>query len=154
MRDFNEADRKKKSSRINLPENPGNLSAEDLCELENTVKAAVEDGYLPCPAGWRIAVDAGVSRLDVGAIIDKLGVRITACQLGCFTVEKTPSAGSLTEPLREDVARRVEALHEKGELTCSSVFALARERNVALMSVANAANLGGYKIRRCQLGCF
>jgi hypothetical protein len=154
MRAFSDADRKKKSSRIKLPDNPGNLSKEALSQLENAVKAAVKDGYVPCPSGLKVAKAAGVSPLDVGAMIDKLGIRVTDCQIGCFKVDKTSHAGSATGPFSEEVARRVEALGEKGELTCSSVFALARELNVKLMSVADAANVRGCKLQQCQLGCF
>jgi hypothetical protein len=154
MRYFNDADRRKKSGRINLPENPGNLSREALSRLESAVVEAVKDGYVACPSGWKAASDLGVSRLDVGAMIDKLGIRVTDCQLGCFKVSKTPYAGAVTEPFGEEIARRVEALLERGELTCPNVFALARELNVKPMSVADAANVRGHKIRQCQLGCF
>lgn len=154
MRDFSDADRKKKSGRIKLPDNPGNLSVEALSLLENAVKAVVKDGYVTCPSGWKVAADAGVSRLDVGAMIDKLGIRIRDCQLGCFTVDKASHTGSATETFSEEAARRVAALSEKGELTCSSVFSLARELDVKPMSIADVANVRGYKIRQCQLGCF
>jgi hypothetical protein len=154
MRDFSDTDRKKKSGRIRLPDNPGNLSEEMLSQLETAVKAALKDGYVPCPSAWKIAGDAGVSRIDVGAMIDKLGIRVTDCMLGCFKVSKTGYTGSVTEPFSEEVDRRVEALGEKGELTCASAFALASELNVKPISLADAANVRGYKIRQCQLGCF
>lgn len=154
MRDFNDADRKKKSRRIRLPDNPGNLSEEALNQLEDTVKFAGRDGHIPCALGWKLAGDAGVSRLDVGAMIDKLGLRITDCQLGCFTVDKTPYAGSAKGPIVEEIANRIESLHETGELTCFNVLALALELNVKPMSVMDAANVRGYKLRQCQLGCF
>jgi hypothetical protein len=154
MRDFNDADRKKKSHRIRLPDNPSNLSVETLSQLEYAVKATGKDGHIACPSGWKLAEDNGVSRLDVGAMIDKLGLRVTECQLGCFAVDKTTYAGSETEPIDEEVANRVETLREKGDLTCSNAFALARELNVKPMSVAVAANVRGYKLRQCQVGCF
>ena len=154
MRAFSDTDRKKKSGRIRLPDNPGNLSEETLSQVENTVMAVLKDGYVACPSGWKIARDAGVTRLDVGAMIDKLGVRVTDCQLGCFKVSKTAYTGSMTEPFSDEAARRIEALGEKGELTCSNVFALARHLNVTPLSLAAAANVRGYKIRQCQLGCF
>jgi hypothetical protein len=154
VREFNDADRKKKSKRIQLPENPGNLSGEALAQLETAVKAAVRDGYVACPSGWRIAKDAGVSRLDVGAMIDKLGIRVTDCQLGCFTVSKTPYTGTDTKPFGEELARGVEDLQEQGELTCSNVFSLARNLGVKPRAVADAGNVRGFKIRQCQLGCF
>jgi hypothetical protein len=154
MREFNEADRKKKKGRIQLPENPDNLSAEAQAKLETAVKGAVKDGYVPCPSGWGVAREQGVSRLAVGATIDRLGIRVSDCQLGCFAVSKTDHLGSVPEPTDADLVRRVEDLHETGELTCANVFALAAERQTRPRSVADAANARGYKLRRCQLGCF
>ena len=154
MRDFSAADRMKKNSRIKLPDNPGNLSAETRSQVEHAIKAVLHDGYVACPAGWQIARDAGVSRLDVGAMIDKLGIRVTDCQLGCFKVSKTASTSAAVEPCSDEAARRIEILKEKGELTCSRVVALALELQVKPMSLAAAANVKGYKIRHCQLGCF
>jgi len=101
-----------------------------------------------------VATKQGVSRLAVGATIDRLGIRVSDCQLGCFAVSKTDRLGSAPEPADEELARRVEALHAKGELTCANVFALAAERKAKPRSVADAANARGYKLRQCQLGCF
>ncbi|WP_243371999.1 hypothetical protein [Geotalea sp. SG265] len=154
MRDFNDTDRQKKKGRITLPENPDNLSSEALQNLETAVRGAVRDGYVPCPSAWRIAADAGISRLAVGAMIDRLGIRITDCQLGCFKVSKTAHAGTVSEPFTEEVARQTAALAEKGELTCAAASALAQELKVKPMAVAEAANVQLYKIRQCQLGCF
>ena len=154
MREFNDADRKKKSGRITLPDNPGNLSVEALSQLEIAVKAAAKSGYVACPSAWKTAKEIGVSRLDVGVMIDKLGLRVTDCQLGCFSVSKTPHTGPATEPIDEEVAHRVEVLHEQGELTCPNLFALAGELNAKPRSVADAANVRGYKLGKCQLGCF
>jgi len=154
MRNFDETDRKKKSVRISLPDNPGNLSKETLSQLKSAVETAMKDGYVACPSAWKVAKDIGVSRLDVGVMIDKLGIRVTACQLGCFSVSKTSRIGTATAPFSEEVACRVETLREKDELTCASVFDLARELKVKPMSVADVANARGYKLRKCQLGCF
>ncbi|MBN2438038.1 MAG: hypothetical protein JXL20_05490 [Deltaproteobacteria bacterium] len=154
MRDFNDADRMKKSRRIRLPDNPGNLTREILSRLQDAVKAAGKDGHIACHAGWKLAKETGIPRLDVGVMIDKLGLRVTDCQLGCFKVDKTPYTGSATGSIGEEIASRVLALHDKGELTCYNAFALARELNVKPMSIADAANVQGYKFRQCQLGCF
>ena len=116
----------------------------DLGEMaRSTARAAV-----------KVASDLGVSRLDVGAMIDRLGIRVTECRLGCFAVSKTSHLGSASGPVGEELARRVETLAEKGELTCANVFAIARELNVKPLAVADAANVQGYKVRQCQLGCF
>ncbi len=154
MRDFNDADRQKKSKRITLPENPGNLSAEALAKLEAAVKAAAQEAGVPCPTAWRVAKDEGVSRLDVGVAIDRLGIRVIHCQLGCFKFEKTDHLGAPVEPFTEETARRVDDLVAKGALTCANVFALAAELKAKPFSVANAANAKKYKLAQCQLGCF
>ncbi|MCJ7605950.1 MAG: hypothetical protein MUO19_07970, partial [Dehalococcoidales bacterium] len=141
MRDFDDADRQKKSLRIQLPENPTNLSEEMLTQLESAVKASIRDGYVPCPAAWKIAKDAGVPRIAVGAVTDRLGVRVTGCQLGCFKVDKTPYDGPESGNIDTGVADRIEALQEKDERTCANVFALAKELNLKPMTAANAANV-------------
>ncbi len=154
VRDFNEADRAKKRRRITLPDNPGNLPPDALARLEAAVRQAASGGYLPCPRAWRVARDLGVPKLDVGAMADRLGIRITDCQLGCFKVDKTPYDPRDTGGPPEEVVGRVRELHERGELTCANVFELARELDVRPRTVADAANAAGYKLRQCQLGCF
>ena len=154
MREFSDADRKKKSGRITIPDNPANLSEAALSALENDVSAALIDGYVACPTAWKIAKDADVPRLAVGAMIDKLNKRVTDCQLGCFKVSKTDRLGAVPEPASDDVARRVEALYEQGTLTCANVYTLAGELHEKPRTVADAANAKGYKMKQCQLGCF
>ena len=70
-RDFNEQDKKKKKARIQLPENPANLPQETLGRLEAAVTASLREGYLPCPAAWRIAKDFDIPRMPSGAVMDK-----------------------------------------------------------------------------------
>jgi len=154
MRNFSDTDRKKKSSRIKLPDNPGNLSSETLFKLEQAVRTNLKDGYVTCPSGWQLASDSGASRLDVGSMIDKLGIRVTDCQLGCFKVSKTDRTDSVAEPFNDEAACRIKTIIEAGELTCKIVHDLARELNIKPMSLANVANVIGCKIRQCQLGCF
>ncbi|GAI11094.1 unnamed protein product, partial [marine sediment metagenome] len=75
MRDFNETDKKKKKARIQIPENPANLSKEKLLQLEDKVKASLKDGYLSCPIAWKIAKEADVPKIAVGEITDRLSIR-------------------------------------------------------------------------------
>ena len=154
MRDFNQVDREKKRGRIVLPDNPDQLSAAALETLGRAVETKARDAHLPCPAAWKVAKEAGVSRLAVGVLIDRLGIRVTHCQLGCFGVSKTPRDEVAAGGFSDAAARRVEALHQQGELTCANVFALARELNEKPLAVAAAANVRGYHLTQCQLGCF
>ncbi len=156
MRDFSDADRNRKRNRIQLPDNPGNLSAEKLTLLEKAVMAGIKEGYLSCPAAWKIARESDVSRLDVGVMIDNLGIRVIDCQIGCFKVSKTPGSRvdmEYSEPQAEAV-QRIKALDEAGELTCKAMHDLSAELDIKPLALAGLANMTGCRIRNCQLGCF
>ena len=154
MRDFNNVDRLKKDQRIKLPENPANLPEKTVRWLEGEVKLRLKNGYLSCPTAWKIARDAGVPRIAVGAVTDSLGVRVTDCQLGCFKVDKTPFRNRDVPPVPETVMRRLASFAADGSLTCYDAFQLARELGVKPAVIADAVNLSSLKIYRCQLGCF
>ena len=154
MRDFNEADRKKKMERIHIRENTGNLSKESLSELESVVKASLKDGYLSCPIAWGIAKKSNVPKIVVGDVADSLGIRVTNCQLGCFKIEKTPYDNSSYSNIDGEICNILKELHETDQLTCAKVFELARQFNLKPMVIANEVNAMGLKISGCQLGCF
>jgi len=153
MRDFSEADKKKKKARIQLPENPGNLTAEKLAELKEKVKASLKGGCLPCGKAFKIARELNVPKIAVGAATDRLGLRVSNCQTGCFKVDKIihNDAGKTPD---EKITVEVAKLKESEELTCANVFALAERLKTTPMAVADAANTRNWKIRQCQLGSF
>ena len=147
-------DRKKKNTRIQIQENPGNLSQELIPEIEGAVKASLKDGYLSCPVAWKIARKYNVPKIAVGEIADRLGYRITNCQLGCFKVEKTPYDKSTHKNIDGEVIDMLDKLTEKDGLSCAQVFELARQYRLKPIVIANEMSARGLKIRGCQLGCF
>ena len=154
MRSFNEADRKKKSERIHIKENHVNLSGELIAQLEGTIELSLKGGYLSCPVAWKIAKDYNIPKIDVGEIADRLGIRVTNCQLGCFRIEKTPYDGLVYKSIDNEIGILLEELKEKGLITCSMVFDLARQFKIKPLAIANEMSTRGMKIRGCQLGCF
>ena len=154
MRDFNEADRKKKNTRIRIQGNPGNLSEEVLSRLEDTVIASLTDGYLPCPVAWKVAKESNVPKVAIGEISDRLGIRITDCQIGCFKIEKTPYDNPVHKNIDGEIITMLKTLNENNQLTCAKVFDLARQFKLKPMAIANEANVRDLKIHGCQLGCF
>ena len=153
-RSFNDTDRSKKKNRITLPENVAGLSTDQLARLENIVKDSLVNGYLPCATAHKIAGEYNIPVVAVGQVVDKTGHRITGCQIGCFKVEKTSRLGKEKEQEDTKIVEEVEALYNRGELTCAAVFELARRYNVKPLTVADIANSGNMKIKNCQLGCF
>ena len=53
-------------------------------ELEEKIISSLADDNLPCPVAFKIAQELKVSIREVGEEADKLGIRISNCQLGCF----------------------------------------------------------------------
>jgi len=69
------------SSRLSRePEMPDNVTE----ALRKTLTERAHDGRLSCQEARRIAEDAGLDYSEVGAACNELGIKIHACQLGCF----------------------------------------------------------------------
>ena len=53
-------------------------------ELEKKIKSSLVDGRLLCAVAFKIAKELKVSPSDVGEAANRLSVKISSCQLGCF----------------------------------------------------------------------
>ena len=53
-------------------------------QLETRIKSALINGRLPCLAAFAIARDLNLELKEVGIAVDKLGIRVSDCQLGLF----------------------------------------------------------------------
>jgi hypothetical protein len=53
-------------------------------ELRAKIRAAAPEGKMPCAGAFRLAEELGISRREVGNLLDELKIKITQCQLGCF----------------------------------------------------------------------
>jgi hypothetical protein len=118
------------------------------------VKASLRDGNLQCATAFKIARQAKVPKIAVGETTDRLGIRITNCQIGCFKVEKTIHDGVDHEKMDKKIGTMLETLRKNNELTCSKMFELALQLKSTPMAIADVANHRNLKIRSCQLGCF
>ncbi|MDI6894398.1 MAG: hypothetical protein AB1503_07975 [Bacillota bacterium] len=52
--------------------------------LAEAVRQAAGDGRLPCARAFELARELRVPPARVGEMADRLGIKIVACQLGCF----------------------------------------------------------------------
>jgi hypothetical protein len=52
--------------------------------LDREVQNAAKDGRLACAAAFELARKNGVSPKEIGDACNRVGVKIAACQLGCF----------------------------------------------------------------------
>ena len=53
-------------------------------ELEAYLSTRLVNGRLPCKDVWSIADRFNLSRLQIGTVCDRLGIKISDCQLGTF----------------------------------------------------------------------
>jgi hypothetical protein len=56
----------------------------DRKRLEETILKKSKAGKLPCAVCFKIAEDFGISKREMGKILNEIKVRIRQCQLGCF----------------------------------------------------------------------
>jgi len=53
-------------------------------DVKARIKAASPDGKIACVAAFRLAEELGLSRKDLGELLNELKIKIIQCQLGCF----------------------------------------------------------------------
>ena len=53
-------------------------------KLDEVIRASLVNGKLPCAVAFKIAKQLKVSPKEVGNACNKLSVKISSCQLGCF----------------------------------------------------------------------
>jgi hypothetical protein len=56
----------------------------DRKRLEETITEKSKDGKLPCAMCFKIAEDFGISKKEMGKILNEMKIKIGQCQLGCF----------------------------------------------------------------------
>jgi hypothetical protein len=122
--------------------------------LEEELRASLVDGYLPCPVAFQIARKLEVSRRQVGDMANRMKVRITSCQLGCFQVEKATHDDLIGRQVNETLAAEIEVSRVDGKLPCAVAFDVAKKLKVTPKEVGDAATMQKAKISSCQLGCF
>jgi hypothetical protein len=57
------------------------MSQEDI---KTRITAAAPAGKIACAAAFRLAEELGLSRKDLGELLNELKIKIIHCQLGCF----------------------------------------------------------------------
>ena len=53
-------------------------------DMQSKIRAAVPEGQIACAAAFRLAEELGISRKEMGNLLNELKIKITNCQLGCF----------------------------------------------------------------------
>ena len=62
----------------------GDIILKNEQEIENRILENTEEGRIPCAVLRAIAEDEGISYKEAGDIANRLKVKISNCELGCF----------------------------------------------------------------------
>ena len=63
---------------------PTSFSPEQQGKLEKLLRKASKENRILCSSALTIAKSLGIPAGEVGRTADKLNIRISKCQLGCF----------------------------------------------------------------------
>ena len=53
-------------------------------DVKTKIRAAAPEGKIACAAAFRLAEELGISRKELGNLLNELKIKIIHCQLGCF----------------------------------------------------------------------
>jgi hypothetical protein len=53
-------------------------------EMQTKIRAAAPGGKRACAAAFRLTEELGISRHQLGDLLNELKIKIIQCQLGCF----------------------------------------------------------------------
>jgi hypothetical protein len=59
-------------------------AAEVSGALKEAISSRLVEGKVPCLVIWEIASERKLTKIEVAGAIERLGLRISSCQLGCF----------------------------------------------------------------------
>jgi len=127
-----------------------------MTDLERKLKDRLRDGQLPCAFAFRLAAETKTTPAEVGAEVNRLGVRISRCQLGLFGYKAFGRKGLLQgfEEVPGDVAVSLKAAATNGTISCADLWRVAEEHGLPRVAVACAAETLDLQVTPCQLGCF
>lgn len=135
------------------PDKPITADA-DSDRIRPIITEKAVDQRLGCADAFEIAARLGVPPLAVGRTMDQMNFRIIHCQLGLFgyspekkiVVSETGAAPELRES--------IEKAATNGRISCRRIWQIAETHRVSKLSVSNACEGMGLKIKPCQLGAF
>ncbi len=48
------------------------------------IRQRTQDNHIPCAVCFQIAEESGISKRELGKLLDELGIKVIQCQLGLF----------------------------------------------------------------------
>jgi hypothetical protein len=123
-------------------------------KIADKIRQSTKSGALPCAVAFEIAKSIGVAPLQVGRTADSMNVSLSKCQLGLFGYKPNKK---IVEPRPTEKTGMPDVIRDglvEDRLPCATAWRIAANYNISKLSVANACEALGIKIKPCQLGAF
>jgi hypothetical protein len=129
-------------------------TVDDTARIQHAISQKAIDKKLGCAAAFEIAVELNVSPRAVGRAMDNMDYRMIQCQLGLFghSPEKKIVTPEKTIEIRLKTA--IDAAAEDGRISCLKAWNISDQLQIPKMTVSNACEGLGIKIKPCQIGAF
>ena len=120
------------------------------------IQKNAQNGEVTCAVAHQIAEALNLSPAEIGKAIDLLEYKISKCQLGLFGYGQGSDKKALKPKAPEDqqLEGAIREALEDGILSCRDAWRIASRFKVPKMTVSNACEALGIKIKPCQLGAF
>ena len=127
-----------------------------MTDLDGRLMDRLRDGQLPCAFAFRLATEMGMASAELGAAADRLGVRVSRCQLGLFGFRPFGQKGLLQRfgDVPGDLTVSLKAAATDATISCADLWRIAEEHGLPRVAAACAAETLDLQITPCQLGCF
>jgi hypothetical protein len=122
--------------------------------LAAEIQRRAKNASLACAVAFDIAADLGKSPAEVGKAADLLNLRLEKCQLGLFGYGTRRKIADPRPPSDETLAEAIRQGKVDDRLPCKTAWEIAARFKVSKLSIGNACEFMGIKIKPCQLGAF
>lgn len=120
------------------------------------IKQNAKNGEVTCAAAHQIAAELNLPPAEIGKAIDLLEYKISKCQLGLFGYGSGPDKKTVEPkaPENQEMEAAIQEALVDQKLSCFDAWSIASRFKVPKLTVSNACEALGIKIKPCQLGAF